>query len=210
MSFLPEMLPSPSSFYAAEFGQLPRARRGWVTVRCCFHNEKTPSLSLHLSSGGFHCFGCLKSGGDLVDFIKERDSVGFRQAAISLGAWEERRTTTKEKKDRERKIRERERIARAAEHLQLEERRLRLAARDELHTAERLKREVSAHLRNLPDNSSDADACWNVLMLLEDEIAESDTTYRLLSFGAIDQRARYVLNEAARPAIIQEEQFGRL
>lgn len=32
-------------------------------VRCIFHHEKTPSLSIDTEQGVFHCFGCGKQGG---------------------------------------------------------------------------------------------------------------------------------------------------
>lgn len=39
----------------------PRGTRG--TVRCLFHEDKTPSLSFDIEKGVFHCFGCGQSGG---------------------------------------------------------------------------------------------------------------------------------------------------
>ena len=123
-SFAKELLPPPTEFYRAEFGHLPRPSRGWSKVRCIFHDDKTPSLSLHLSSGGFHCFSCGTSGGDIVDFVKLRDSIDFRQAAISLGACRDEQTTAQERKEREIAKREKERIRKAAENLRAEEHRL--------------------------------------------------------------------------------------
>jgi hypothetical protein len=38
-------------------------RRG--TVRCIFHEERTPSLSVDLDAGMFHCFSCGEQGGVL-------------------------------------------------------------------------------------------------------------------------------------------------
>src|SRR5262249_6498954 len=40
---------------------IPRNGRGLVL--CLFHQEKTPSLSINLEKGVFHCFGCGLSGG---------------------------------------------------------------------------------------------------------------------------------------------------
>lgn len=37
-------------------------KRGTL-VRCCFHGDKTPSLSLRESVGTFNCFGCGAKGG---------------------------------------------------------------------------------------------------------------------------------------------------
>ena len=37
---------------------------------CCFHNEKTPSLSFHKEKQIFKCFGCGK-GGDVISLVSE-------------------------------------------------------------------------------------------------------------------------------------------
>jgi DNA primase len=42
-------------------GFIPRNGRG--VVLCLFHQEKTPSLSIDLEKGVFHCFGCGVGGG---------------------------------------------------------------------------------------------------------------------------------------------------
>ena len=42
-------------------GFTPRNGRG--IVLCLFHVEKTPSLSIDLEKGAFHCFGCGVGGG---------------------------------------------------------------------------------------------------------------------------------------------------
>src|SRR5262245_48100658 len=41
-------------------------------VRCPFHQDRTPSLSVDLEAGMFHCFGCGASGG----IAKFRELVG--------------------------------------------------------------------------------------------------------------------------------------
>lgn len=43
------------------------ARR--LIMSCCFHTERTPSLSLY-PNGGFTCYGCLASGG-IPEFVTE-------------------------------------------------------------------------------------------------------------------------------------------
>jgi DNA primase len=46
---------------------------------CPFHNEKTPSFSVHATRQFFHCFGCGKSG-DVFKFLQEREQIGFFEA----------------------------------------------------------------------------------------------------------------------------------
>lgn len=45
------------------------SRNGRGVVLCVFHQEKTPSLSINLEKGVFHCFGCGLSGG-VKDFAR--------------------------------------------------------------------------------------------------------------------------------------------
>lgn len=58
--------------------QLTPARMG----RCPFHEEKTPSFSVHRSNRFFHCFGC-GAGGDVFRFVELSKRLDFR-AAIDL------------------------------------------------------------------------------------------------------------------------------
>jgi DNA primase len=46
---------------------------------CPFHNEKTPSFSVHATRQFFHCFGCGKSG-DVFKFVQEREQISFPEA----------------------------------------------------------------------------------------------------------------------------------
>jgi DNA primase len=51
---------------------------------CPFHNEKTPSFHVNPDKGLYHCFGCGKSG-DIVDFVRETEHLGFVEAIEALG-----------------------------------------------------------------------------------------------------------------------------
>jgi DNA primase len=46
---------------------------------CPFHQEKTPSFSVHATRQFFHCFGCGKSG-DVFKFLQEKESISFPEA----------------------------------------------------------------------------------------------------------------------------------
>src|SRR6202795_1384100 len=46
---------------------------------CPFHNEKTPSFSVHATRQFYHCFGCGVSG-DVFSFVEKIENVGFREA----------------------------------------------------------------------------------------------------------------------------------
>ncbi len=46
---------------------------------CPFHQEKTPSFSVHASRQFFHCFGCGASG-DVFNFVQKIENVSFPEA----------------------------------------------------------------------------------------------------------------------------------
>jgi len=46
---------------------------------CPFHNEKTPSFSVHATRQFYHCFGCGASG-DVFSFIQKIENVSFPEA----------------------------------------------------------------------------------------------------------------------------------
>jgi hypothetical protein len=64
--------------------QLKRA--GKLLKACCpFHTEKTPSFIVYPDENLWHCFGC-NIGGDVFDFVKKIDNIGFLEAAEKVGA----------------------------------------------------------------------------------------------------------------------------
>ena len=62
--------------------RLRRAGRNFVGL-CPFHNEKTPSFSVNLERGFFHCFGC-GAGGTIFDFLIKNEGLTFPEALQSL------------------------------------------------------------------------------------------------------------------------------
>lgn len=52
--------------------------------RCPFHNDDRPSLVVYPDTRSFHCFGC-GSTGDVIDFVRRTQDVGFREALAYLG-----------------------------------------------------------------------------------------------------------------------------
>src|SRR6476659_5383843 len=52
---------------------------------CPFHNEKTPSFSVHATRQFYHCFGCGVSG-DVFSFVQKVKNITFPEATFSSPA----------------------------------------------------------------------------------------------------------------------------
>lgn len=85
-SFCRDRLPHPADFYAGERIRL-LGRGEWRSALCPFHEDTTPSMRVHLTSGAYRCLACGAHGGDVVAFHMQRHGVGFVDAAKALGAW---------------------------------------------------------------------------------------------------------------------------
>lgn len=68
---------------AASGVKLERAGRGEFKALCPFHSERTPSFTVSTDKGFYHCFGC-GAHGDVLDFVRRRDGVGFLEAVEAL------------------------------------------------------------------------------------------------------------------------------
>src|SRR5262252_9081162 len=62
-----------------EYVKLKKAGAQNFIGLCPFHQEKTPSFSVHATRQFFHCFGCGKSG-DVFKFLQEKESISFPEA----------------------------------------------------------------------------------------------------------------------------------
>lgn len=67
---------------ARRYVQLKRVGSRWVAA-CPFHQEVTPSFSIHEEEGYFYCFGCQASG-DLFDFYARIHGISFRETLEQL------------------------------------------------------------------------------------------------------------------------------
>lgn len=50
---------------------------------CCFHEEKTPSMTVTPSKGLYHCFGC-KASGDVISFYKDYYNMSITEVIYKL------------------------------------------------------------------------------------------------------------------------------
>jgi DNA primase len=51
--------------------------------RCCFHEDRVPSLAVFPETQTFHCFGC-GTGGDVIAFLMEAERLSFRESLAVL------------------------------------------------------------------------------------------------------------------------------
>jgi hypothetical protein len=201
--FRRELLPPPRTFYERELGKLGRPSRDWSQVSCPFHRpDKHPSFSVNLSSGGFLCFSCGARGGNVVDFLIQRDGISFKAAALQLGAWvhDSRSVTDRQELARLRRQRQsnRDRAARLAEA----ERQLRLEYRETIHAMERIVHETQERLRGHQLTSGDHEICGDVFKMALAELREAISAYFLLSFGAAAERADFILHPDAAITVV--------
>src|SRR5215469_5255172 len=62
-------------------GDYVQLRKGGVNLKglCPFHQEKTPSFSVHPTKQVFYCFGC-GVGGDVFKFVMLIENLSFPEA----------------------------------------------------------------------------------------------------------------------------------
>ena len=81
-----ELFPHPLSYYGQIFVRL-NAGKKYTSVKCIFHKDSSPSLSLNLHTGSYRCFGCGAKGRSIIDFHMRRHELSFKGAMKELGSW---------------------------------------------------------------------------------------------------------------------------
>ena len=66
------------NFIKSYYGADVKRDGSLYAVRCCFHEDQTPSLKIY-SDGHFHCFGCNKTG-DLIHIVAQIEGVSIGKA----------------------------------------------------------------------------------------------------------------------------------
>jgi putative DNA primase/helicase len=80
---------APSAYFTARLnlnpGALVAGPDGYAPkVRCPLHHDRTPSLSIHVQTGAWHCFGCEGRGGSVLDFEMALSKLSFDGARAAL------------------------------------------------------------------------------------------------------------------------------
>src|SRR5437762_11995898 len=66
-----------------EYVKLKKAGAQNFSGLCPFHQEKSPSFSVHATRQFFHCFGCGVSG-DVFSFVQKLENITFPEAVRSV------------------------------------------------------------------------------------------------------------------------------
>ena len=79
--------PNPKSFFLRE-GLSPGRDNsgGWTNGGLCpFHEDtRAGSFRVNLQNGAFKCFACGAKGGDVIDFLRQRYHLTFKEALRRL------------------------------------------------------------------------------------------------------------------------------
>lgn len=138
------LLPSPDTYYRGVFAL--KGNKTKHLVPCCFHHDKSPSLSLDLTTGRFNCFGCGARGGDVLDFHKLHNGLSTTEAAKDLGAWV---STQSESQEAIQARKERIEAAEKARQAQKQ-----LADQQEAKEAQAYKPVINAIMQSLSDSTA--------------------------------------------------------
>ncbi len=63
-------------------GYVPELKKSGRTFKACcpFHNERTPSFVVDPERQTWHCFGACSTGGDVIEFVRRREGLDFKEA----------------------------------------------------------------------------------------------------------------------------------
>jgi len=61
---------------------VPELKKSGRTFKACcpFHNERTPSFNVDPERQTWHCFGACSTGGDVIEFVRRREGLDFKEA----------------------------------------------------------------------------------------------------------------------------------
>ena len=65
------------------FMEIQNPRR---SIRCPFHEDRSPSLKIYERTNSFYCFGC-QIGGSPIDFVMKMQACDFKEAVHSIAGF---------------------------------------------------------------------------------------------------------------------------
>lgn len=85
--FKKHKLPQVANYYHSQ-GIRYIGSGAWRRAKCPFHRDQGLHLLVRVENGAFRCLECQAKGGDVLAFHQQRYKLGFKAAALQLGAWE--------------------------------------------------------------------------------------------------------------------------
>ena len=74
---------TPSEYYSYQFPGIC-TNRTMAKVRCPFHDDTHPSLSINLDEGWYKCHACGEGGAGIVKFHMARFNLNYKQTIKEL------------------------------------------------------------------------------------------------------------------------------
>lgn len=158
----------------------------------------------------WRCHRC-NAGGDVFSLVRAVNRCDFPAALRFVAEMSGLRLGDTRKDDFKRELdarkRQRERLEDAANKLATLERTLLHECRNRIHNAERTRLKASARLSELSRGEperfrGEQEGLWRKLQIAAALLNTDLLSYTLLSFGALDERARFVLHPELRDKIV--------
>lgn len=202
------LVPMTNLLGALEIAVNTRTRR----ASCILHGGGNRTCFSWRDDGVWFCFSCGR-GGDKFSLVQEVRKCGFLDALRYLAAmagveWAALNTAEIRRQLAEAKRKAR-RIKVAGQNLHKLEQELLLAARDELLSLHKLRRNAGARLAAIrrgaqPRFANEEAAAWDALALVAEQELAVSAKYLLLAFGAPAMRSRYALHPEQRRTLTDE------
>jgi hypothetical protein len=164
----------------------------------------------------WHCHRC-NEGGDVFSLVRGTKHCDFPAALRFVAGLagiclEDCRSADFQREPNARR-RQRERVQDGAKKLSALEHGILRECRDRIHTAERTRLRVSWRLEALARGEperfrGEQDGLWLTLQVAVTLLGADLPVYTMLSFGALDERARFVLHPELRDAIIADVRWA--
>ena len=181
-------------------------------AKCVLHGGSNPTAFSWTDDGRWFCFHC-GQGGDKLSLIQAVRQCSFLDALRFLAAlagveWADLNTAEVRQQLAAAK-KKAQRVKAASQKLQRLEQDLVLAARDELLSLHKLRRDAGARLAALrrgarPRFADEEAVAWDALGLVAEQELAVSAKYLLLAFGAPTVRSRYALHPEQRRTLVEE------
>ena len=166
---------------------------------CPFHDERTASFHVNVTTNRAHCFGC-QWNGDVFAFLQAAEKVSFSEAVRKVAALTGVALDNLPASEAEKLRQERELERRRAEAYAHAERKLQIELADELDWLRKLRRkadECIAEGRKL-------ELAWSALQFVAYQLPRTDTAYMIVAFAEAETRMKFVLRPGERDTLIAE------